>query len=115
MTIESDNEFSAIIVTALDDEPLASSKRILIQAVTEEKPFGFQASNGKITSLGSGPLTVRKIDAKVSLKLPGGHNAKAVALDENGYARPKSPELKRDNDVLELTLSEDALYHIIER
>ena len=116
VTIESTNEFGSILVTALDDQPLPSSKKILIQAVTEEKPFGFQAPGGKILSLGSAPLTMRNIAARLSLKLTGDGKATAVALDGNGYARSPGAELKRRADgAFELTLSEDALYHVIQR
>ena len=116
VTIESANEFGSILVTALDDQPLPSSKKILIQAVTEEKPFGFQAPGGKITTLGSAPLTMRKISAKLSLKLAGDGKATAVALDENGYARSPWAELKqRANGAFDLDLPEDALYHVIQR
>jgi hypothetical protein len=116
VTIESANEFGSVLVTALDDQPLASSKKILIQTITEEKAFGFQAPNGRITNLGAGPLNVRKIDVKVALKLSGDPKPKVTALDENGYGRSKAQDLSdRGKGVFDFTLSEDALYHVVQR
>jgi hypothetical protein len=84
--IECGNEYAAVVVVSLDDQPLATSKRILVQAMTEEQPYGWKASGGKIQSVGSFPFGVRKIDAKVTFA--GREKLSAVALDENGYPLP---------------------------
>ena len=116
VTIESGNEFASVLVTSLDDQPLAASKRILIQAITEEKPFGYRASGGKITSLGGGPWNVRTIDVKLSLKVSGTATPKLLTLDENGYARGSGRELREGaGGSVDVTLSEDALYHVMQR
>ena len=57
ITIESHNEYGTIHVISLDGEPLSRSKKILIQAFTEEKMYGFKASNGVIQDSSSSSLT----------------------------------------------------------
>ena len=115
--IECGNEYAAIVVTALDDKPVGQSHRILIQVMTEERPFGFRAGGGKITDLGGAPFGVRKIKAKVVLgsAAPASpYVAKAIALDENGYPRGKPRQLS-GADALTVDVGEDAIYTIIER
>jgi hypothetical protein len=117
VSIECGNEFASILVTSLDDQAIASSKKLLIQATTEDKLFGFSASNGRITNLGSGPWNVRRISAKVSVKFAGGGgDPKVFALDENGYDRGQGPEMSwRGGHTFDVSLAEDALYHVIQR
>ena len=83
--IDCRNEFACIIVTALDGRPIASSGRILIQAMTEDTFFGWKADGGKIASLGGWPINVRAIDATVTLK--GQRPCTVRVLDELGYPR----------------------------
>lgn len=111
VVIESKNEFATVVVTALDDKPLASSARILIQAMTEERPFGWKVDGNTVADLGGFPMTVRNIDATVTLKVsrPG---LKAEVLDEHGYARRRlDPEFV--GGVIRLPLPPDAAYSIL--
>ncbi len=39
-------EYGTVHVISLDDQPLATSRKILIQAFSEEKMYGFRAENG---------------------------------------------------------------------
>lgn len=77
--IRSGNPFATIVVVSLDGKPIASSGLLLIQAVTEDKPYGFVSQpvadeNGdpagqfEIVDLGENLLNVRTIDATVVLK-----------------------------------------------
>jgi hypothetical protein len=97
VTIESSNEYGSILIVSLDGKPLRTSKRILIQAATEDRPYGFATETvgkpGKssqpsqpseyhrITQLGGYPLNVRKIAATVRLKTS---TQSAQILDGNG-------------------------------
>jgi len=115
--IESRNEFSSILVISLDDQPLKISKRILVQAITQEQPYGFKVEGDRITDLGSAPFGVQKIDAKVSLQLAGEGTPTVQALDANGYATEKVVSANGDggNAPLTIWLSENAIYHLIQR
>ena len=55
VTIESNNEYGTIHLISLDGQPLATSKKILVQAFTEEKMEGFRANNGTIADIGHPP------------------------------------------------------------
>ena len=124
--IESGNEFSTILAISLDDQPLSTSNKILIQAMTEEKTYGFKTEEitekdkigndvrkNKITDMGSSPMNVKKIDASITLKKSNGEE-KVSVLDENGYAYQ---EIKGEKTVqgLKVKLNPDAIYTVIER
>ena len=110
VVIESNNEFGTVLVTSLDDKPLASSTKILIQTMTEEKPFGWQVRGDRITSLGGYPLNVRNIDTVVTLKKS--RLGKVSTLDEHGYLR-STVKTSRAGGALTVKLAPDALYTIV--
>lgn len=111
VVIESNNEFMSVMVISLDDQPLKTSKKILIQTMTEEQPYGFKVEDDKITDLGGAPFGVKNIDARVSLKLEGAGSPKVIALDENGHAAGKVVTI--DGNVIQLAA--DSIYHIVQR
>ena len=116
VTIECDNEYASIMVVSLDDKPLATSKRILIQAITEERPYGFRTAGNTITNMGGPPLGVRKIGARITLRSAGAQ-LRVTALDENGYATaaPVATRATEQPGAVEITLSPTSLYHIVAR
>ncbi|MBI2297658.1 MAG: hypothetical protein HYU66_01680 [Armatimonadetes bacterium] len=113
--IDCTNDYAAIQAITLDDRPLAESRRILVQAVTEEQPYGWRADAGRITSLGAAPWSVRKVAATLRFRLTGGGTASAQALDENGYATGRAAEVRSAGGVTSVKLPEDALYSVVER
>ncbi|MFP4106412.1 MAG: hypothetical protein ACLFVU_10020 [Phycisphaerae bacterium] len=106
--IRSGNQYGAVLVVPLDDKPLKSSRKILVQAMTEARPHGFNARGGKIASLGSFPFNVKNID--VTINVGAGMPVTVTDLDENGYARGKSRRV-----VGSIKISPDAVYTVIER
>ena len=117
ISIECSNEYACLIITSLDKQPIATSKNILIQTITEEQPYGFKTQNGRITYLGGAPFGVRKINAQVTLKLKGSDRPSVKVLDENGYARKTTVKTEGNgtSKPLVIHLAEDALYHIVQR
>jgi len=112
-TLQSNNAYGAIHLISLDGQPLATSKKILVQAFTEEKMEGFTAANGLIKSTGHPPILVRNIDAQITLH-GNATNLKATALDEQGYPREQlTPQL--NGEAATITLPKDTLYTIITR
>jgi len=109
LTITSAMEYGTVHVISLDDQPLATSKKILIQAFSEEKMFGFKAENGVIKNVGNAPITVRDLQATVTFTKGAG--LKAVALDPNGYARGRAEEVKAGAVVL----VRDGMYTVVTR
>jgi hypothetical protein len=83
ITIRCGSEYGTVHVISLDGLPLATSKRILVQAFTEEKMYGFRAAGGRIEDTGRTPINVRELDASVTFAKPV---ATATALDAHGNA-----------------------------
>jgi len=108
IAIDCDNEFATVLVVSLDDQPIATSRRLLIQAMTEVQPYGFKTEGNRIADVGGPPLGVREIDCTVTL---AGPIRRVIALDENGYAT-RRPVTFTDNQI---TLRQDAVWHIVER
>ncbi len=74
--------------------------------------YGFKAVDGVIHDIGRAPITVRDIDATVSIS--NAANLRAMSLDEQGYARtPLTPRITGGNAVI--TLPKDGLYTILTR
>lgn len=108
--IELDTEYASAVVVSLDDLPLATSKRMLVQVVTEVTNRGFSAPGTgvrRIQSVGGPPLLVKRTSGKLTFHRDGAKLAFA-ALDGNGYptreARPAAPVL---------SLLPDALYYLV--
>jgi len=113
ITIRCRNEYASIMVVSLDDQPLARSSKILIQTMTEEKPFGYRAPGGVIRSLGSGPFNVKDVDASLAVRLSG-TTRRPISLqdlDENGYPTPLPQPVKASS----VKLSPKAIYHVLLR
>jgi hypothetical protein len=89
VTITSGLDLGHIVAVSLDDKPLATSRSILLQAVSEEKATGFRtepAANGerKIVSIGRDPWLVKEIEGTVTFKRADASGLKVTALDPNG-------------------------------
>lgn len=90
LKLESAMELGHIVVVALDGQPLATSKRMLLQVMSEEKPAGFSTEAAgvgvlKITSVGTDPWLVRELKGRVSWRRQDASQLKVQALDQNGY------------------------------
>jgi hypothetical protein len=87
VTIEIKNEYAAVWLVSLDDQPIATSKKMLVQVMTEETNEGLPgveaAGVKKMERTPIPPLLVRQIEGQVRLKSPA---ARANALDSQGYS-----------------------------
>ena len=116
VAIRSANEYGSVWVVSLDDEPIERSRKILIQAMTEERPYGFRTEGDRITALGGWPFGVRKIDATVTLALDGEvKSVQVLALDENGCATDRPVTFRAAGGTVAVTLRDDAVYHVVSR
>ena len=109
--IQSSNDYATIVVTSLDDNAIGASRKILIQAMTEEKYYGSVTKNGKIESLGSAPINVKNINATVIFK-NWSATKKVIVLDENGYAS-KGITGETVAEGYKITLDPNALYTVV--
>ena len=84
--ITCNNAFGVVALISLDAQPLATSRRMLIQTSTPSVPYGFRVDGDRITALGGAPAQVERIDATVELTT-GPPLRSARALDPNGMPR----------------------------
>jgi len=110
LSIESPLDNAHIIVVTLDSRPVAASRRMLLQAMSEEKASGFATEDAgaglhRITSLGRDPWQVKNIEGTVRLKKP----ATIQPLDFNGYG--KGPP----GVAAELKLAPQTIYYLLTR
>jgi hypothetical protein len=118
------NEYGAAVVVSLDGRPLADSERMLLQVMSEDETYnwrtesttaqfsddGPQVPAKKITSIGTAPICVRKLEGTVSLKRDDASELQVVALDLNGYPRETLP-----GGADRIELQPDCLYYLITR
>lgn len=112
LQIESDLELGAVVAVALDNQPLATSLRILLQVMSEETNNNFetveQGDVKRITSIGQNPWLVKNIQGTVRFKRSDAASSRVTALDGNG------DPIKEVGYATEIELLPDVLYYLIE-
>ena len=107
--LELDSAFAVVLVTALDDQPLAASKRILVSALGNAVNSGMTLRPGRnrIDNAGVSPVLVEPIVGRLALHgLTGGAAAKVHALGPNGE-RDHAVEVANSAGGLSFGLSAD--------
>ena len=116
LRITSTDEYANVVAVAMDDKPLAQSKKVLVQVGTISRPTGWstEAKDGKsvVTIIGEKPWQVVKSAA--SITLANGVLKKATALDSAGFPKAALVEASTDGRKLSVKLPPDALYVILE-
>jgi hypothetical protein len=112
MTISSDMPLGHIVAVSMDGKPLASSQKILLQVMSEEKNGDFQTEPAggqllRIKSIGHDPWMVRELKGTVRFKRPDAARLKVTALDPNGY------RAKEVGAAAEIRLESATLYYLI--
>ena len=74
--------------------------------------YGFKSTGTVIQDIGRLPITVRDIDAKVTIT--NGAHLTAVSLDEQGYVRSELQKQILDGNAI-ITLPKNSLYTILTR
>lgn len=113
LTIYSDLDLAHIIAVALDDQPLATSSRILLQVMSEEQASGFEteavdATIKRIKNIGRDPWQVKTLGGTVAFKRADAARLKVTALDVDG--RPAGGAGKAN----EIKLQPKTLYYLVE-
>jgi hypothetical protein len=125
VTIQSSNDYATVIVVSMDDQPLAQSKKLLVQAGTiarprgwKEKPARWKSEDGKqemegfeVVSFGQAPWAV--IDNDMTITVKNSALTKASILDMNGMPRG-TVELKREGELAKFMMPKDAKYVVVE-
>ena len=112
VTIRSDLDNAHIVSASLDGEPISRSKRMLLQAVSEERPTGFAAvdagnSMKRIADIGRDPWRVKALQGLVVFRGTG--PLQIQPLDFNGYPTGAT------SHGAELKLAPETIYYLVTR
>jgi hypothetical protein len=112
LSIVSKLELGHIVAVSLDGRPLATSSKILLQVMSEERATGFRAETSptgekRIVSIGRDPWLVRELEGVIRFKRPDSARMKVTALDPNGDA------VKAIGSAAEIRLLPSTVYYLI--
>ena len=123
LTFESGNAYGAALAVSLDGEPLARSRRVLVQYGTQSRPTSWQETpttievkgeapmpGFEIKSFGRAPWQVASARLEVSVRNPA--LREAVVLDMNGMPAGTVP-LRRSAEGVSFSFPERAMYVIL--
>ena len=125
ISIRSSNAYAALLAVPLDDQPLATSKRILIQIGTAARPTGWatkdaqvKSEDGKTTTKGLEVVSTGKppwmiADSEFGLSIKNPSLSKATLIDPAGFPDGNVP-VTRSKSGITLTPPTDTMYLIIE-
>ena len=112
VALKCNNEYGAVIVISLDDLPIASSRKTLIQAMTEARPYAWRTHRGAIRNLGFAPMNVTFVDAAVTLKRKDAPK-QILVLDEHGFPKARLKGAATGSG-LRIQLPKDAIYTVVQ-
>lgn len=110
--IEVEMEYGTVVVVALDGKPLQVADRMLLQVMSEDANYGWEAPGDgmrDIEDLGSPPIVIRDFMGKVSLRREDAGSLQVTALDFSGYGEQVSLGANP------LKLKPNTLYYLISR
>ena len=112
LILRSELDNGHVLLVSLDGNPIATSTRMLLQVMSEERPTGFATEDAgkglkKITDIGRDPWQVRKLQGVVEFKTTD--RLSIQPLNFNGY--PKGDA----TDGTSLTLAPETLYYLVTR
>ncbi len=112
LSLRSPMAYGTVLLVALDGQPLARSGRMLLQVMSEDTNYDWQAPGTgarTIQNLGSPPIVVKNFAGRVSLKRPDAGELAVTALDFHGYPR------ERIGHAEAFALHPSTLYYLIEK
>ncbi len=124
LSITAKNDYATVLAVALDDKPLASSKKVLVQITTRNQPYGWKVSPAtfehekkpyqgfRIDAVGEAPWNVT--DTDLALTLPNKGLRTAVRLDENLYPTKDAVPVKAEAGGLTITPSKNTMYLLVQ-
>jgi hypothetical protein len=90
LQLKSPLDYGTVLLVALDGLPLATSKQMLLQVMSEEQNFGWKTTGSPqktIAAVGSAPIVVRNLAGQVTINRPDARSLTVTALDFHGYPR----------------------------
>ena len=122
-TIACRNEYASIVIVTLDERPIATSGRLLVQVGTSCRPTGWKerpmkvptaegvVAGARIIDIGQSPWQVQKTEASVTIRNP--MLSKAILLDSNFSATDTPVELRRVKGSVTVTLPANSMYVLL--
>jgi hypothetical protein len=124
VAIASEDAYASILIVPLDDAPIATSTKLLIQSCTTAHPTGWTTkpcnldqTGGKaslpaeeVTSLGGPPWRVADNRSTITIRNP--HLRMAVSIDAEGYASGSVP-CTVDSSALTLHMPPETFYVLV--
>jgi hypothetical protein len=112
LAITSKMPLGHIVAVALDGRPLATSRKILLQVMSEEKASGFRTEPSgdgvkRIVEIGQDPWLVKEFEGTVRFKRADAGRLKVKALDANAYPREAAPT------AADIKLAPRTMYYLI--
>jgi len=112
VSISAQMEYGTVLLVPLDGQPLRTSRKMLLQVMSEDTNYGWSApGTGKraIQNLGTAPINVRRFAGTVTVSRPDAGKLKVTPLDANGYPAGKASTGGK------ITLQPTVMYYLIER
>jgi hypothetical protein len=107
-------EYGSVLLVPLDGKPLAESRKMLLQVMTENQNYGFAAEPAQgmreIKSVGEQPIVVRSLAGGILLKRADVGELRVTALDFDGYPVRQAASVAEG-----IPLLPDVLYYVIEK
>ncbi len=124
VVIEMKNDYGTVWLVSMDGKPIASSSKLLLQVMTEQRVSGWKVQpttfkpkkkketikGWKILNDGKGPIEIRNIEATVGLKRADASRMTVTALDHNGYKKETL-----SGGAKSIKLKPDVLWYIIQK
>ena len=120
VTIVSKNDYACVITVSLDEKPIATSGRILVQIGTiarptgwKEKPLriptkvGTRLDGSRIVDVGGPPWRIEKMNGALGVRNVS--ITRATVLDPNGMPSSEIPIWRGDGEI-RISLPSSALY-----
>jgi hypothetical protein len=101
VSIALENRFAQVVVTSLSDEPIASAKRLFLAASAGAENTGQRYRLGRmsVAELGSTPILIEPVRARVVLRRAGGAAPRVLAVDWYGRRTSVSLPVEKDASV----------------
>lgn len=115
LTVSSPLDYGSILVVSLDGRPLKTSRKMLLQVMSEDANSGWAAPGSglrTIASVGGPPIVVKKLAGHVSLHRGDAASLRVTPLDFNGYPSVGPGPIAAGG---EISLLPTTLYYIIGR
>ena len=114
--VSSPLEYGTILVVAMDDLPIKTSRRLLIQVMSEDTNSGWSAPGTgmrAIAEVGGPPIIVKKLGGKLIVRRPDSTELKVTPLDFNG--RPTVSGGGQRLSTHDLNLLPTTIHYLVEK